>query len=106
MRITDREKEVKLKAKSNLTKEEEIYLKLATYENAEEDKNLFTKNQLNLAITKCADMLGNIIKVKITKEILLTLLSELKKEQVDGKVTTEKIEAISNEIIKRVAEVK
>ena len=103
MRLTDNKKATELNGRGNHTHAEKIYLKLAKYEDAEEQKNLFTKNQVNAAITKCAEMLGNIVKVQITNEILLTLVAEVKKKETDGKVDFKEVEKIANEIIKRVA---
>ena len=105
-RLTDRAKAELLSKKENRTEEESIYLKLAKFENEQEEKTLFTKGQLNMAVMKCAEMLADSIKNRITKEILLTLLTEIKPLEVDGKITYEQIEKTAFEIIKRVVETK
>lgn len=105
-RLTDRAKAELLSKKENRTQEESIYLKLAKFENEQEEKTLFTKGQLNMAVMKSAEMLAGVIKNKITKEILLTLLAEIKLLEVDGKITYEQTEKTAFEIIKKVAEAK
>ena len=105
-RLTDRKEAELLIKKENKTKEEKIYIELANFENQKEDKTLFTKSQLNIAVMKSAEMLAGVIKNKITKEILLTLLTEIKPLEVDGKITYEQTEKAAFEIIKKVAETK
>lgn len=105
-RLTDKNKLKSLLDKKDRSVEENIYLKLAKFENEQEEKTLFTKGQLNMAVMKSAEMLAGVIKNKITKEILLTLLVEIKRLEVDGKITYEQIEKTAFEIIKKVAEVK
>ena len=105
-RLTNKEKANLIIKSGNRTAEENIYLKLAKFENEQEEKTLFTKGQLNMAIMKSAEMLAGVIKNKITKEILLTLLTEIKPLEVDGKITYEQTEKTAFEIIKKVAEAK
>ena len=105
-RLTDKEKIDNLLRKETLTAEENIYIKLAKFENEQEEKILFTKCQLNMAVVKSVEMLAGVIKNKITKEILLTLLTEIKPKEVDGKITYEQVEKTAYEIIKKVANVK
>ncbi len=105
-RLTDKEKIDNLLRKETLTAEENIYIKLAKFENEQEEKTLFTKCQLNMAVVKSVEMLAVVIKNKITKEILLTLLTEIKPKEVDGKITYEQVEKTAYEIIKKVANVK
>ena len=105
-RLTERAKAELLLNKKDRTTEENIYLKLAKFENEQEEKTLFTKGQLNMAVMKSAEMLAGVIKNKITKEILLTLLAEIKPLEVDGKITYEQTEKTAFEIIKKVAEAK
>lgn len=105
-RLTNKDKANFLQNKKDRTAEESIYLKLAKFENEQEEKTLFTKGQLNMAVMKSAEMLAGVIKNKITKEILLTLLAEIKPLEVDGKITYEQTEKTAFEIIKKVAETK
>lgn len=105
-RLTDKNKLKSLLDKEDRTLEENIYLKLAKFENEQEEKTLFTKSQLNMAVMKSAEMLAGVIKNKITKGILLTLLTDIKSKEVDGKITYEQLERTAFEIIKKVAEAK
>ena len=105
-RLTTRSKKAELNLKEDKTLEEEIYLKLAKFENEQEDKTLFTKGQLNMAVMKSVEMLAGVIKNKITKAILLALLTEIKPLEVDGKITYEQTEKTAFEIIKKVEETK
>ncbi len=105
-RLTNKNLAVEFEKKEKQTEKEKIYIKLARFENEQEEKTLFTKGQLNMAVMKSAEMLAGIIKNKITKEILLTLLTEIKPLEVDGKITYEQTEKTAFEIIKKVAEAK
>lgn len=106
MRLTEKKTIETIKAKAKHNKEELIYLELAKYEDAIDKKELFTRSQLSKAIMKGAEMLADVVKVKMTKEILLTLLAEIKEKQEDGKITYDDAEKMALEIIKKVAETK
>lgn len=106
MRLTEKTKSEKLEKKDNLTIEEQMYVKLARFETEQEEKNLFTKSQLNIAVSKSIQLLSDAIKVKITKEVLAVLIAELKQKEKDGKISYIEVKELAKEIVKKVAETK
>ena len=106
MRLTEKTKSEKLEKKDNLTIEEQMYVKLARFETEQEEKNLFTKSQLNIAVSKSIQLLSDAIKVKITKEVLAVLITELKQKEKDGKISYLEVKELAKEIVKKVAETK
>ena len=106
MRLTEKTKSEKLEKKDNLTIEEQMYVKLARFETEQEEKNLFTKSQLNIAVSKSIQLLSDAIKVKITKEVLAVLITELKQKEKDGKISYTEVKELAKEIVKKVAETK
>jgi hypothetical protein len=106
MRLTEKTKSEKLEKKDNLTIEEQMYVKLARFETEQEEKNLFTKSQLNIAVSKSIQLLSDAIKVKITKEVLAVLIAELKQKERDGKISYIEVKELAKEIVKKVAETK
>lgn len=102
MRLTDKNIASELAKKQDKTKEEAIYLTLSNYENASENKELFTKRQLNNAITKAMEMLVSAVKVNLTKEIVKTMTELIKTSAIEGKVDIRDVELMGQELIKRV----
>ena len=98
-RLTNQEQGALLKDKENKTEQEQIYLRLCEFENLREGKALFTKGELNQAITNVVENFAYEIKNKITKEIVSILLLEVKELQ---EITYEKVEKIGFEIIKEI----
>ncbi len=101
-RLTNKEQAEVLSKKEGRTLDENIYLKLAIFENEQENKTLFNKEQFNFALIKSVEMVSNIVKNKITKEIVVTFLNELKGKARDGKLNYSDAEWLGKEIIKKV----
>ena len=99
MRLTKNEVAEELKNRTR-TKEEEIYLKLAFFESECEKNRLYTKRDLNNCITKSMETLANIIRDKLTSEIVQVMVNELEKLSVEGKVPMEEVKRIGEEVIK------
>lgn len=64
-RLTTKEKMEALTAKEILTEDEKIYYTLGLVENDFENNKIFTKAQLNLAITQAVRTLVGLIKGKL-----------------------------------------
>lgn len=97
-RLTDRKI---AKAMIVTTDAEKIYKKLAEFENAQEEKKIYTREQLSNALVKGIETLSEIMEVKITKKILIGFLAELK--PLDGKINYAEVEKTAFGIINKVA---
>lgn len=62
----------------------------------------YTKEQLNFAIKTAVKLLAETVKDKLTKEIILIMIAELKQLSKNNVVTIEQIENIGTKIIQRV----
>ena len=96
-RLTTKEKMEELTAKGNLTEDEKIYYTLGLVENDFESNKIFTKAQLNLAITQAVRTLVGLIKGKLSNEIALAVIREIKSKAVDGNIKVEELEKIEAE---------
>ena len=97
-RLTAKEKLQELKDKGNLTEDEKIYYTLGLVENDFESKKIFTKEQLNVAISQAVKVLTGLIKGKLSTEIALAVISEIKTKAVDGKIDIKELEKLETEI--------
>ena len=66
-----------------------------------EEEKLYTKAQLKVAVTKTVIMLTDMLKESTTKEVVLTILTELHNHQEDGKIKFEDVEKVCKKIIER-----
>ena len=66
-----------------------------------EEEKLYTKAQLKVAVTKTVIMLTDMLKESTTKEVVLTILTELHDHQDGGKIKYEDVEKICKKIIER-----
>lgn len=101
-RLTDKEQAKKLKIKETKTSADKIYIRLSEYENEQEARRLFTKSQMNMAISNTVGMLGNLLKEGLSKEIVYVFISEAKKLEVNGSIKIADLEKLGEEITKRI----
>ena len=99
MRLTEIKKLEELRNKETRTEEENIYLKLGYFETEMQEKRLFNKLQLNKAIIHATEMLANMVKVKLTKEIVNVIIAEAKESE---HLDVARLEDIGNALIKMV----
>lgn len=102
MKLTNEKRVMQINSKEAKTEEDIIYLALSRYESEE----LYTKSQLNMAVAKAIEMLANVVKNKVVKELIMGMVSELKIKEKDGKVDYKDIEDLGSEIIRKVEEIK
>ena len=103
-RTTDRETAKEIEQLKEKTLEDELYVRLAMFENLIEDKKLFNKRQLNKAIINSVEMLADIVKIKITKEVVYTIIAESEIKSKKDSIALIDLKEICNEVIKRVEE--
>lgn len=65
------------------------------------EEKLYTKAQLKVAVTKTVKMLTDILKESLTKEIVLTMITQLHDHQEDGKVKFEVIQSVAEKIMRK-----
>jgi hypothetical protein len=105
-RLTTKERLQELKDKGNLSEEEKIYYTLGLLENDFESKTIFTKKQFQIAIAQAIKVLTTLIRERMTKEIALAVIEEIKGKAVDGKIDVAELEKLETEIKPKNAEEK
>lgn len=108
-RIAELEKENKTKTDTitDLLNKQEFYEKEKLKQFAErlkekKTKRIFTKSQMNMAISNTVGMLGNLLKEGLSKEIVYVFISEAKKLEVNGSIKFTDLEKLGEEITKRI----
>ncbi len=105
-RLTTKERLQELLEKGNLTEDEKIYYTLGLVENDFESKKIFTKDELKAAISQAVKVVMGLIKGKLSTEIALAVISQIKTKAVDGKIDVAELEKLETEIKQKNAEEK
>jgi hypothetical protein len=63
------------------------------------EEKIYTRSDLNKAVTKGVEMLAVILKNKITREIVLTMISEAEQRSVNGSIELTELDKVGKAVI-------